>query len=279
MKPITTSYVASLILSGALFLAGTAASAAEREETTLSAHAAQMDSLASSRGESTVTSRISSDFSAFAGSQANADALVNGLRNGSAITLTTTTPSGTTSSTTFTPPTGKMGYGNVFISLALAKQQLAGLGITQPTAQQLQAALTGGAVTTATGTTTNLQGVLQMRSQGMGWGQIANSLGFKLGPVVSGMKAANSHLNAQAPARAGTTGETSAASPGAAGRQETGIVTGTGERAGSPGGGVTSDDRGAAAGRGIVTGASASGATPRGGAGTGGRGRPAGKPD
>jgi hypothetical protein len=31
---------------------------------------------------------------------------------------------GTAPSTTFTPPTGKMGYGNVYTSLALAKQNL-----------------------------------------------------------------------------------------------------------------------------------------------------------
>jgi hypothetical protein len=33
-----------------------------------------------------------------------------------------------------------MGYGNVYISPALAKQQLSTMGITQPTPQQLQAA-------------------------------------------------------------------------------------------------------------------------------------------
>ena len=45
-----------------------------------------------------------------------------------------------------------MGFGNVYISLALAKQQLSTLGITQPTPQQLQAALTGGTITQTTGT-------------------------------------------------------------------------------------------------------------------------------
>ena len=52
----------------------------------------------------------------------------------------------------------------------------------QPTSpQQLQAALTGGTITTGTGataTTTQLQGVLTMRSQGMGWGQIAQKQGL-----------------------------------------------------------------------------------------------------
>jgi hypothetical protein len=61
----------------------------------------------------------------------------------------------------------------------LAKQQLGTMGITEPTPQQLQAALTGGSVTTtattATGTptttTTELDGILTMLSQNMGWGQ------------------------------------------------------------------------------------------------------------
>ena len=90
-----------------------------------------------------------------------------------------------------------MGYGNVYISLALAKQQLGAMGITDPTPQQLQAALTGGTITqtTATGTTaTNMQGILTLRSQHMGWGQIAQKLGYKLGPVISGMKSANHSL-------------------------------------------------------------------------------------
>src|SRR4029450_7526412 len=129
--------------------------------------------------------------------------VVTGLRNGTPITLTTTTPATTpgaaptVTTTVITPPTGQMGYGNVFTSLALAKQQLGQLGISQPTPQQLQAALTGGTITTGTGTTvttTNLQGILTMRSQHMGWGQIAHKLGTKLGPVVSGLKSANQHM-------------------------------------------------------------------------------------
>jgi uncharacterized protein YaiL (DUF2058 family) len=60
-------------------------------------------------------------------------------------------------------------------------------GITNPTPEQIQAALNGGSVTTSTGTT-DLKGVLQLRSEGKGWGQIANSLGFKLGEVISASK-------------------------------------------------------------------------------------------
>ncbi|MPZ78557.1 MAG: hypothetical protein GEU77_18800 [Deltaproteobacteria bacterium] len=143
--------------------------------------------------------KISSDFNSFLGS--DADAVVSGLRNGTAINLTSsatipnTTPASppVTTTTTIVPPTGKMGFGNVYTSLAVAKEQLAQLGINQPTPQELQAALTGGTVTTGTETTT-LQGVLTMRSQNMGWGQIAQKSGFKLGPVISSMKSANKNI-------------------------------------------------------------------------------------
>ncbi|MGH7795161.1 MAG: hypothetical protein ACREQ2_09710 [Candidatus Binatia bacterium] len=156
-----------------------------------------MNNSTSNQGQTHVIGKISNDFSPFLGSDANA--VVTGLRNGTPISLVSTaaptTPGGLpiTNTTVITPPTGHMGFGNVYISLALAKQQLASLDppITQPTPEQLQAALTGGTITqttgsglTATTTTTNMPGVLTMRSQGMGWGQIAQKLGTKLGPVM-----------------------------------------------------------------------------------------------
>ena len=133
---------------------------------------------------------LASNYSTFAGSDANATALVNGLRTGESITLTSgsgTTGTTTTGSTTFTPATSKLGYGNVTKALSLAKAELTKLGITNPTPAQLQAALNGGAITTSTGTTT-LPGILKMRADGQGWGAIAKSRGFKLGEVVSASK-------------------------------------------------------------------------------------------
>ena len=165
------------------------------------------------------TTQLVSTYGTFAGSEANATALINGLRNGTSITLTSgssttgttttgtttagtttagatttgTTTAGTTTAatgtvkTTFTPATSKLGYGNINIALSLAQAELTKLGIANPTPAQLQAALNGGTVTTSKGTTT-LPGVLQLRSEGMGWGGIAKSLGFKLGSVVSASK-------------------------------------------------------------------------------------------
>jgi len=132
--------------------------------------------------------RLSTEFSTFAGSDANASALVNGLRTGTAITLdeTVTNADGTTSTTqvTLQPATGPLGYGNVRIALALAEASLAQQGITDPTAEEIAAALNGGTLTLADGTTIDLNGVLADRAAGEGWGQIAKALGFKLGELM-----------------------------------------------------------------------------------------------
>ncbi|MGH7186958.1 MAG: hypothetical protein ACREIB_11875 [Pseudomonadota bacterium] len=226
-----------------LLASGGVQGAEPKDPNALGAQSARMDSLATSQGHQRVESRLSSDFGAFAGSTANADGLVTGLRNGTAITLSSTDPKGVVTTTTFTPPTGKMGYGNVFTSLALAKQQLSGLGIAEPTAQQLQAALVGGTVTGPNGQATSLTGVLTLRAQGMGWGQIAHNLGYKLGPVISGMKAANAHVSTPTPAITGAAGS----NPGQGHAYGRGITTGAG--------GAGGQGQGNAYGRGIVTGA------------------------
>lgn len=145
-----------------------------------------------------------------AGSEANAKSLVNGLRNGTEVTLTGTVaapapppppifggfappppppPPGSTGPTTttievnFVPPTGNMGWGNVDIALAFTEAQLTELELGKPTPRQLQAALMGGEV--EYGSTTpkmkkTLPGILQLRASNMGWAQIAALLGYKL---------------------------------------------------------------------------------------------------
>lgn len=108
-------------------------------------------------------------YTALAGSEENATSLVTGLRDGKDVTLT----SGAITET-FTPPTGKMGYGNVDNAIAIAERLLKDQEITEPTPAQLEAALAD---------------VLKLRADGQGWGQIANSLGFKLGDVKRADKA------------------------------------------------------------------------------------------
>jgi hypothetical protein len=84
-------------------------------------------------------------YTSLAGSQTNARALVAGLRDGSEIKL-----------------------GNIDIALALAEASLQKQGIANPTPEQLKSSLTS---------------VLQMRADGKGWGEIANSMGFTLGEL------------------------------------------------------------------------------------------------
>ena len=102
-------------------------------------------------------------YSTIAGSERNAKALVNGLRESSEFTL----KSGSTS-VTIDPPTQKMGFGNVDNALALTEASLDKQGIKDPTPEQLKMALTS---------------VLQQRADGSGWGEIANSMGFRLGEL------------------------------------------------------------------------------------------------
>ena len=235
------------ILATAILALGLNVQAFADDTSALNTEASRMNTLAASHGETNVTGKISGTFNSFLGP--DSPAVVTGLRNGTPITLTTTTAAANPGSapivttTLITPPTGKMGYGNVFTSLALAKQRLGQLGISQPTPQQLQAVLTGGAVTTGTGTTattTQLPGILTMRSQGMGWGQIAQKLGTKLGPVVSGLKSANQSMTTT---NASSTGSQSSSSP-------SGIVSGSGKSQGNSGQSVSGQNN---AGEGIVS--------------------------
>jgi hypothetical protein len=295
MKSIAMSCVL-LMLGGLPWIA---ASVRADEGAALQSEAQQTDALGVRHRATRVEARLASQFGAFAGSEANAQNLVKGLRTGTAITLMPG-PDGAnaaTTSLTFDPPTRPMGYGNVFISLALAEQQLANLGVTNPTPQQIEAALVGGTITAGTGTTTQVvesPGILTLRSEGMGWGNIAKAQGMNLGHVVSGKKSAN-HL-ATTSVEAGTTSaavETGAQSQGAtnkaaggtnvttasgggpqgpahgaSGRNTRGIVTaaGTGARAAA---GVNANARARGAGAGIVTGSGAAVNTRGGGAAKG----------
>jgi hypothetical protein len=102
-------------------------------------------------------------YTELAGSEENAASLVKGLREGKEVTLV----NGDTIET-FIPPTGNMGWGNVDNTIAIAERLLKDQGITDPTPAQLEAAVTD---------------VLKLRADGMGWGEITQTYGFKLGEV------------------------------------------------------------------------------------------------
>ena len=93
------------------------------------------------------------------------------------------TPATTIITVEFTPPTGNLGFGNVDIALAFTEAQLTELGLQKPDPNQLKAALVGGEVEYGTSNPKQkktLPGILQLRASGMGWGQIAAQLGYKL---------------------------------------------------------------------------------------------------
>lgn len=204
------------ILTGAVLLAlAPLAPAQTAPATEVEVQMEVVGAVATNAGQTNVATRMASNFSNLAGSEENALALVQALRNGSDVTITTTTttpptgtattPTVTTTTATYSPPTGQMGWGNVKIALALAQDALLRAGITQPTPEQLQAALNGGEVTNLDGTVVTLDGVLQMRADGMGWGEIAHAGGTKLGPVVSKIKATNAELLRQNSGETATT--------------------------------------------------------------------------
>jgi hypothetical protein len=266
------------LLAGSLLIALSPLAAAQAAGDPIDTQVTKLDTTAANRGQTLVASKIASNFSNLAGSKENSLALVNALRNGTNTTLTyttaATTPGGTptTTTATYAPPTGKMGWGNVKISLALAQDSLARAGVTNPTAEQLQAALNGGSVTAknpdGTTTTTKLDGVLKMRADGMGWGQIAKANGTKVGPVVSDLKMAHSKV-AALPPTTGTSTTTTAAGTGTGASKGKGITTGDGgstaQASKGKGSGITtaaggsatqtSKGHGNATGKGIVTGA------------------------
>lgn len=295
MKPTLSQTHRAMLIAGALL---TMPAAMAADPVVVQTEVRQTESLSASRGDSRVQARLAGDFSVFAGSEENARNLFTGLRNGTPITLSSSSTTGGTTTTnqlTFDTPTRPMGNGNVFISLALAKQQLASYGITDPTPQQIQVALTGGTITPGdpTAKPVVLKGVLTQRASGMGWGEIARTSGVNLGHVVSGLKnhnagivtgatvttnpgittAAGTAVQSGANANANANGSAmsldhgnSASAPGH--NRGTGIVSATG---GALGGGLNTNAnaqagaRAGGVGAGIVTGSGAA-ATARGGA-------------
>jgi len=106
--------------------------------------------------------RIVSQYSSWAGNRSNAEALVTGLRNGSSITIATTSSDHSVSLAGFTPA-GTMSPENVDRALDNARRSLARVGIQHPNANQIQAALIGGEVELPSGKTQELHGVVAAR--------------------------------------------------------------------------------------------------------------------
>lgn len=116
-------------------------------------NAAEYSLAQSDGGEDRNASRIAAQFTRLAGSEENALALVNALHSGERVFLVSEAGGARMPvTTTFELPTGPMGWDDVMISLALARDSLVRAGITFPTVEELEAALLGGDVTTVRGT-------------------------------------------------------------------------------------------------------------------------------
>jgi hypothetical protein len=100
---------------------------------------------------------ISSRYANWAGGKTNADSLVSGLQSGKTVMLVTQNPDNTRSLAGFTPP-APMSEEQVDSALSKARSTLSSMGIKQPKADQIQAALIGGEVELGNGRTKLVQG-------------------------------------------------------------------------------------------------------------------------
>lgn len=213
-----TKYLQAAVIA-AIVLSAIQANAAGTSTTTVTSTTV---TASTTSADTAYLKRIEPGYTDFAGSSSNLQSLASGLRSGSSITLTDTTGA---PSVTFTPPTKPMGYGNITRALDFANRDLAAAGITNPTPEQVSAALMGGTVINAQGQATTLDGVLQLRSQGMGWGQIAHQLNISPAANVHGQNATLTNV-------AGTSGNVSGHHSGivnADGSSATGLTTASGK--------------------------------------------------
>jgi len=127
-------------------------------------------------------SKLIGEFSSFLGGDEAAANVITGLRQGTAFSLEPPPDSTDTTQVEpvmIEPPTGTMGYGNVRITLRMAQDQLSSFGITNPTTEQLSAILLGGSIDGE-----QVSGILTMRAEGMGWGEIAHAYDTTVGQLM-----------------------------------------------------------------------------------------------
>jgi hypothetical protein len=211
MKQHDPTYMRSLLVACCL----AAAHPVLAQETVTQTDTTSSATATTTIGTSTTTeARLSAEFAEFLGGEEQALAVVSGLRQGTAFSLDAETGTGSTSatptSTSIEPPSGTMGYGNVRITLKLAEAQLNQMGITQPTNAELEAVLLGGEING-----TPVDGILALRADGMGWGQIAKEYGLTVGQVM-GQGAGLTKQTAATSGQAKATGKAGSASTAAA---------------------------------------------------------------
>ena len=195
MQPITHPHLQSILLACAIAVAfpAIAADAAMTTGTTTTATTSTPASTSAIGTSSTTEAKLAAEFADFLGGETQAKTVVSALRqgtsfspdaesstaSGNAASATSTTGSTTTGTASTGSSTGTMGYGEVRMTLRLAQAQLNQMGITEPTDAELAAVLQGGEVGGA-----QVDGILALRADGMGWGQIAQKSGMTVGQIM-----------------------------------------------------------------------------------------------
>lgn len=196
MKPIFTTSTRTLTLLITMISGGYLYA----EETTSTN--TTIDTVSSIGTSVNTESKLANEFTEFLGGEEQAAIVIDGLRQGKSFSYTTgeseviepvnpidanNTPAPENpievNSSIIETPTDTMGYGNVKLTLKLAESKLAEMGITQPTNEQLSAVLLGGEINGHA-----VDGILAMRSNGMGWGEIAHQYDMKVGQLMGKAK-------------------------------------------------------------------------------------------
>ena len=141
--------------------------------------------------------RLAPQLVTFAGSETNFQSLVNGLAQGTAVQISSALPNGFTQTVTFTPG-APMTPTQIAQVLEGARQQLIGLGIASPTAEQIGFTLMGGIVPTA-----------------LGGAPVAGAIRPNPPSVATQMQQANAAGGTTSAIPAGTTTSATPAAPGA----------------------------------------------------------------
>jgi hypothetical protein len=162
-----------------------------------------------------VVQRISTQVGDLSCSQDTIQNLVDALHDGKSVTITANGQS-----STFNASNAHLGYGEAYIALAMAAQQLRNAGVTScATPEQWQAVLLGGPlnVTNSSSSTnsfasasgsTQFPGIVTLHSQGQGWGQIAQSNNIQLSQIVSNSSvSSNTSTSSTAPSPTGLSSE------------------------------------------------------------------------
>jgi hypothetical protein len=139
-------------------------------------------------GPTVVVDRVSTRLGDLACSPETVRNLVDALHDGTAVQLTANT-NGQTQTATFNPNGVRLGYGEAYITLAMAAEELRDAGITGcATPDEWQAVLLGGSVNTTVATSSGpiqFPGIVTLHSQGQGWGQIAQTTHVQLSQIVN----------------------------------------------------------------------------------------------